>query len=73
MTNADRIRKMTDKELAKLFESWGNDCDCNNFPCQEFCEMFDGKSCCERWLDWLKAEPVWNTSGSNLEPEVRLG
>lgn len=54
MTNADKIRHMTDKELADLFSSWVYECDYNNVPCQEFCEMFDGKTCSERWINWLK-------------------
>lgn len=69
MTNADKIRSMTDKELSELFGSWICDCDRNNFPCQEFCEMFDGKSCCERWLDWLKHEKLARYEDSGLEPE----
>lgn len=56
MTWGDKIRDMTDKELSELFDSWVCNCECNNFPCQEFCEMFDGKTCRKRWLDWLKQE-----------------
>lgn len=55
MTNADRIRAMTDEELAKLIAYEG---------CPEGCPL-DGKSCwytqnydnCHScWLDWLKQE-----------------
>lgn len=49
MTNADRIRSMTDEELAALFKDHfcpmliGADMDCQN-------------SCEKCWLDWLKQE-----------------
>ena len=56
VTNADRIRAMTDEELASLFEGWVQDCGCNAVPCQETCTLFDGKTCLERWLEWLKQE-----------------
>lgn len=54
ITNADRIRTMTDEELAEMFEKWITNCDCNFTPCVEYCDMFDGKTCKERWLGWLK-------------------
>lgn len=54
ITNADRIRTMTDEELAEMFERWITNCDCNFTPCVEYCDMFDGKTCKERWLVWLK-------------------
>ena len=54
ITNADRIRTMTDEELAEMFERWITNCDCNFTPCVEYCDMFDGKTCKERWLCWLK-------------------
>ena len=51
MTNADRIRKMTDDELAALLAG----CACptieNIGRCKEFHHFCD--SC---WLDWLKQE-----------------
>lgn len=58
-TNADRIRAMTDEELAKLFDSWIQDCDCNDVPCHKSCEENNEKSvsgCINHWLDWLKEE-----------------
>ena len=55
VTNADRIRAMTDEELAKLFSDWVTDCDCNDVPCRDFClpNRFD---CKMNWLDWLEQE-----------------
>jgi len=41
-TNADRIRAMTDEELAKWIQNRLDD--------------YDGESTWERWLDWLKQE-----------------
>ena len=54
MTNADRIRAMTDEELAE----W--ECDRSCTICQiEDCKgrMEEGREKCrQRWLDWLKQE-----------------
>ena len=48
MTNADRIRAMTDEELAETLSS---------FRCpQKWCFPKDGKNCKSCWLDWLKQE-----------------
>jgi len=49
-TNADRIRAMTDEELASfLYHSWNNALWCNG-GC-------DGECSCEPcWLNWLKQE-----------------
>lgn len=56
-TNADRIRVMSDEELAELF---AND-NCGYCRIHDFC--FD-KGCainCEDvWLDWLKQEAMTN-------------
>ena len=60
MTNADKIRAMTDEELAELI---GDNIDCA--ICKK--EVFqittcpgsltaDGKDCHGCWLDWLKKE-----------------
>ena len=54
-SNADRIRDMTDEELADLFDTWIRDCDCNDVPCRTFCQQ--GCFNCEKnWLRWLKQE-----------------
>ena len=51
MTNGDKIRAMTDEELARWFY--------NSVGCSEECVAL-GKDCgfrCDRaWLDWLKEE-----------------
>lgn len=49
MTNADRIRSMTDEELAEIL-------NCHNFCARNFdCE--NGKRPCQECnLDWLKQE-----------------
>lgn len=53
MTNADKIRAMTDEELAHLL----NTCVCPTKKCpKEFddrCKMSDCEKC---WRDWLKQE-----------------
>ena len=47
-TNADRIRSMTDEELAKAFAA-----QCAGRVCPVI--SFDGKNECEKcWLDWLR-------------------
>lgn len=57
MTNADRIRAMSDEELAEFFHDMIQDCGCNNVPCQQFCKV----SHCElAWLNWLKKEARTN-------------
>ena len=53
-TNADRIRSMSDEELASLFGVWVADCDNNDVPCKEYCSYY--KSCGDAWLAWLKDE-----------------
>lgn len=52
-TNADRIRAMTDEELAKWF------CVMNADDCPDKAhELHCMDKCYECWLDWLKC-PVW--------------
>lgn len=53
MTNADRIRQMTDEELAKLFSN----SDCGYCKLRDTCYAngFE-KDCEDAWLDWLKQE-----------------
>ena len=54
ITNADHIRAMTDKELAKWF--------CDKVSCGCVCLALckdcgrDDKSCTQAWLNWLKQE-----------------
>lgn len=47
VTNADRIRAMTDEELAHYINESTGDCPSNS-KCQ--------KNCDKCWLDWLKQE-----------------
>jgi len=49
LTNADRIRAMTDEGLAKFLMRTG--------ACfHDDCDYCNGKDCDECWLDWLKQE-----------------
>lgn len=47
-TNADRIRAMTDEEMARFFERRYDTC-----PGRPGCS---GKNCYDCWLDWLRQE-----------------
>lgn len=49
-TNADRIRTMTDEELAELLRDY----QCNTCDFSGFCEETD--KCEEEIFDWLKEE-----------------
>ena len=57
ITNADRIRAMTDEELAE-FITPVKCVDCHLLDCGVEEEMLNGKrrTCQERVLDWLKQE-----------------
>lgn len=53
MTNADRIRQMTDEELAEFMEPYDSGCPRwkeNLIPCTQ------RRNCRDCWLDWLKQE-----------------
>ena len=54
-TNADRIRSMTDEELAVYLEQRGS---CPTTKKWEDCNELnpDTKQCEQCWLDWLKQE-----------------
>jgi hypothetical protein len=55
-TNADRIRAMSDEELAERIETIA---DCDMCPMRKNCRGSDGTShgsCRLKWLDWLKQE-----------------
>lgn len=49
-TNGDRIRSMTDKELAEFESTLG----CHPAATKETCIGVD--RCAECWLDWLRQE-----------------
>lgn len=52
-TNADRLRSMTDEELAELFANdWCGYCKIYNFCVANGSEA----GCKGTWLDWLKEE-----------------
>lgn len=50
MSNADRIRAMTDEELAEFF-TFCDSCVIFKDECRT-----KGYACKQRWLDWLKEE-----------------
>ena len=52
ITNADRIRAMSDEELAEL---WWERVDCGECPVHRDCKM-TGQDCKKLVLDWLKQE-----------------
>ena len=58
MTNADRIRTMTDEKLAKWLDNMVLNCGGNDVPCRAFCPANENGSadCNTAWLDWLKQE-----------------
>ena len=60
MTNADRIRAMSDEELAREYALTG----CPRIPDDDVCDSFcDKHTCCYNcWLDWLK-QPVKDGEG----------
>jgi len=52
-TNADRIRSMSDEELATLFNEYNN----WRQVCPDFIGRVDcNEDCLKCWLDWLKQE-----------------
>lgn len=54
LTNADRIRAMTDEKLAAWFRVI---VDCEGCPVTEnFDECKHGKACKDKWLEWLRQE-----------------
>jgi hypothetical protein len=50
-TNADRIRAMTDEELAEMM-AHGN---CGYCKIHDYCFAQKGVDCDEAWLGWLKS------------------
>lgn len=53
-TNADRVRSMTDEELAELLEG----CVCPKSPCPDIDRdtPTDKMRCTKCWLEWLRQE-----------------
>lgn len=57
ITNADRIRAMTDEELASFISvmSWCRECKAKSIdPAHPCMGLYEG--CKGNWLDWLKHE-----------------
>ena len=55
ITNGDRIRSMSDEELAEFLDRWEmGDIDYS----KTFCDLCEGQYDChdDCWLDWLKQE-----------------
>ena len=52
ITNADRLRDMSDEELSEL---WWERVDCGECPVNRDCRM-TGKDCKKLALDWLRRE-----------------
>ena len=53
ITNADKIRAMTDEELANLLGQFDEGC---SFPERGTCPPGRDFSCYPCWLDWMKQE-----------------
>ena len=58
MTNGDRIRQMTDEELAEFLDRTSDCQTCSENPSKCHCECF------ERRLEWLRKE-VDEDAGTN--------
>lgn len=54
-TNADRIRSMTDEELADAFAMISDCMSCNCRNAEDDCSIVDG-TCQQQWLKWLQQE-----------------
>ena len=54
LTNADRIRAMTDEELAKFI--WFVQTEAYNFGLAKSELPVDYPSICSGWLDWMRQE-----------------
>ena len=56
-TNADRIRAMTDEELAAFLSNLSSDgCEYGGCPARDGYEAFSDKTCKEQMKKWLKRE-----------------
>ncbi len=53
VSNADRIRNMTDEELAEVFVKKA---DCYGCEIKDFCYNSCNCECSKAWLEWLKQE-----------------
>ena len=62
MTNADRIRSMTDEELAVWLSNMHDSVTCPNYG-----DYDCNPSCRTCWLDWLQTERGEANESSNTE------
>lgn len=69
MTNADRIRSMSDEELAELFRKTIAETGDNLFLCEQYANTVycRGYTCanCRAYLAWLQSEVEHDTRTSN--------
>lgn len=63
-SNADRIRQMTDEELANILEL--RDCFGNGYRCPEWDSSCEECTCHEGFLKWLKQEES-EDAGSKID------
>lgn len=56
-TNADRLRQMSDEELAKKIAAL---MACMECPLLTMCERAEPRRCIDMWLLWLKSPEVDN-------------
>lgn len=69
MTNADKVRQMTDEELWYWLDDLGNVCMCWYYSVDRArCDNY--KSCRDCWLDWL-AEEADRADGSDGADESK--
>ena len=68
ITNADRIRSMTDEELANM---WFSYVDCGECPMHRECNMLP-QDCLRLALEWLKEEAVDNGACSANETSEKV-
>lgn len=54
-TRADRIRAMSDEELAEWYSHLAPCCHCEAVP-EERNQVIHPHNCYEKWLDWLRSE-----------------
>lgn len=69
MTNADRIRSMSDEELAELFRETIAETGNNLFRCEQYENTVYCRGCtcanCKAYLAWLQSEVKDDTRTSN--------
>ncbi len=56
MTNADKIRQMTDEELRDFLREISTCKACSDYCWGGECKARNDEQCDRAWLDWLKQE-----------------